>query len=640
MKEYSHVLSPMSLWQHTPLGDEDGFAPHERLPASATVRNGSLGDDNGGNTEALHCETAGVISVEFVCNEEDVWLVLINGAKSEGFNATPNNPVQGEYEYSLPPPLSTPQPVDATSSADRLIVGVRLESGALRPEKVELFVETLLVELEQQSASVVERKYVVRQTKSLKAVELRQCAVEDPCAEAILLPYPIYAPKQSTVALVSFDEAARWQDRHNTETRRLFQSLYSWRIPIHLRQFFNSNNATATLEQINNAADQAAKLKLHKANANTTRTRQFGSGPVSSTRALTIAVGNIVDVCERVSHDEKNASYDHTKLTWDASRLNDVRAGLTVFNHVLTNGDDSLALLDGLCLVKDVSDPIGSTMGFIWEDLAGELQTRATVIKYKFLITELDGSTTTHVISCTPECGFFAHALTTTLAVEIEQLHAELDALRDCIEDKHGSRASRRWERIPHDPYVSDVKSEFTLPKDFNKNQILTNIEYLKARYTTTDGVFPAQPTGHWRTGISSAGNVTIKRTLQQVVKARTVWPMLVKHQTPSEMSDGWSTSPQATGISILHRVLQGTKYLEQVGLLVAAALGVYVTTDLSIGVIITAFNTWYSLKNAPVSSIFDSIVKRYDPKERRVKLVAVCVLAQVVATTHRSRLQ
>ena len=94
----------MSLWEHAPRipthDRTDGFAPYERLPENATICCGSV--ETGSGTEALRCETDGVISVEFVRSEDDSWILLINGAKSNGSTVNSDNPALVEYEHSLP----------------------------------------------------------------------------------------------------------------------------------------------------------------------------------------------------------------------------------------------------------------------------------------------------------------------------------------------------------------------------------------------------------------------------------------------------------------------------------------------------------------------------------------------------------
>ena len=625
LKEYCYVLPPMSLWEHAPRipthDRTDGFAPYERLPENATICCGSV--ETGSGTEALRCETDGVISVEFVRSEDDSWILLINGAKSNGSTVNSDNPALVEYEHSLPPPFSQPLPVDSTSSADRIVVGVRLESGALRPAKVELFVETVLSEREE-----TDDRYVARENKSLKAGDLRHYAVEDPWAEATVLPYPIYAPKQSTVALVSFDEAARFKDRYDTRIRHLLWSSFG--TPKLLKDLLAPDSKDA-IGRIDKAVNETAQLPPSAPPAGSNRTHVFGDGAVSSSKALLIAVCNIVDVCERVAHDE--AGEHIRKAAWDQDMLDEIRAGLTVFKPILSNAEDSLALLDGLCLIQDIHNPVDTAMGFIWEDVALKLQTRATAVKYKCLITELNGDTTSHVLSCSPECGFFAHALATSLATDIELLCAELDKLTSCIMGDHAGFHSDRWKRIPHNPFVEKSKGK---KQTFKKDQLLLNIATLKARYTITGGgedVFPAPPGGHWRVAIPHIGKATIKRTLQQVVKTRTVWPVLVKHHIPIEMSDGWDATLENESTSTFRKFIKAAATVDVVVTGVMWMVSQLTTESDPIVLMSALIGLYTSVKSIAEKSTLTVIDKMWNVKgaEQKIRMKLVYTARQTV---------
>ena len=157
---------------------------------------------------------------------DDEWHVVVDGLRCRSGGA----PGSEERLCYLPPPCNPTAPLGVDTRVRPVMVSVRLENEALRPDRVELTIEQVVASDEVQSASVG-----IHDAEALKTFQLPTYSVDDPAANAVILAYPFRAPSQSALGVLRWDRKQReerYEDlrkkRNDWDRNRYIRRLFYW----------------------------------------------------------------------------------------------------------------------------------------------------------------------------------------------------------------------------------------------------------------------------------------------------------------------------------------------------------------------------------------------------------------------------
>ena len=129
---------------------------------------------------------------------DDGWTVVVDGLHV-GLNAT------GYTFVQLPPPVAVDKQVTRETVVRPVVVAMRLEDEARRPDRVQLILEQVCTSDER--ANYGQEDEVIEMAR-MDIAGYRPC---DPFAPAASMPYPFRAPAQSAVSIISYKHIEKWE---------------------------------------------------------------------------------------------------------------------------------------------------------------------------------------------------------------------------------------------------------------------------------------------------------------------------------------------------------------------------------------------------------------------------------------------
>ena len=151
-------------------------------------------------------EPIGIEIVRGTAEDTDEWHVQFDGMRCT--HEITEDAGQDVPVCVLPPPFPPEETISLETTVRPLALGVRLEGEAMAPEKVEIIVEQVVHSLERIANSSGRENEILEVSRT----DVTPYRTTDIAAKALALPYPICAPAQSALAIVSFKEL----EDHNT----------------------------------------------------------------------------------------------------------------------------------------------------------------------------------------------------------------------------------------------------------------------------------------------------------------------------------------------------------------------------------------------------------------------------------------
>lgn len=186
---------PLSVWK-TP-GAKPVVAPANSFP---TLKPSVHEPGSSWPPPDVKGEPIGIEIVRGTAEDADKWHVQIDGMRCT--HEMTDDAGQDVPVCVLPPPFPTEEIISLETTVRPLAIGVRLEGEAISPDKVEIIVEQVVHSSERVANSVGRENEILEVSRT----DLTPYRPTDIAAKALALPYPICAPAQSALAIVSFKE--------------------------------------------------------------------------------------------------------------------------------------------------------------------------------------------------------------------------------------------------------------------------------------------------------------------------------------------------------------------------------------------------------------------------------------------------
>ena len=249
------------------------------------------------------------IPVELVRDDNDEWYLLVDGIRSGlEMRSMESGDSFNEPLATTPPPFKPVDNLLKIGDARRLAFGVRLESEAKSPAKVQIVMRQVVECTELERAFRQERYNRL----DVSTIDIDAYRASDAHAPVVIASYPFWAPCQSSVVIVAqkkVDEANKNQPTTKSVTR---ETAKDKKRPITQAVHFAKGLYKEVSELTGKRAVDAVKAMEEPKSP--TMSYVLGSKRQSAIRNITDALKTLTDTCRSMNGSTENAVDGEKKL--------------------------------------------------------------------------------------------------------------------------------------------------------------------------------------------------------------------------------------------------------------------------------------------------------------------------------------